>query len=162
MPVIQSWVINSLDVSYFEHASQSQKTVCYTTQTIRQVQSKQLQRRILKTTKSVTLQPFPSAFVHGFIKIKGHGMKLNLITEPIAHSQIPNFCAVYPSCCKPNPESSRITVRLKNVSAKKIMILAKAVIFQVQLADMVPKLCIPVGQMSTEANQEEDGSQILE
>ena len=32
---------------------------------------------------------------------------------------------------------------------------------QVQLANMAPKLYAPVGQMSTEANEEENGSLIL-
>ena len=49
---------------------------------------------------------------------------------------------------------------LRNVSAKKITIAAKAVICLVQLADMVPKLCFS-DHMSTEANQEEDESWIL-
>ena len=48
------------------------------------------------------------------------------------------------------------------MSAKVITIPAKAVICQVQLANMVPKLCASVGQMFTEANQEEAGSCILE
>ena len=39
---------------------------------------------------------------------------------------------------------------------------AKAAISQVHLANMVPKLCSPVWQMSTKANQEEDGSCKLE
>ena len=39
---------------------------------------------------------------------------------------------------------------------------AKAVIYQVQLANIIPKLYAPVGCMSTEANQEEDGSWILQ
>ena len=68
-------------------------------------------------------------------------MRFILIPEPIANSE---------------PGSNKISVGLRNVSVKKITIPAKAVISQVQLANMVSKLCAPVGQMSTEANQEED------
>ena len=46
--------------------------------------------------------------------------------------------------------------------AKKIIIAAKAIICKVQLTKMVPKLYAPVGQMSTEAYQEKDGSWVLE
>ena len=66
----------SLDFSDFNHASQSWKTVCYNTQTKRQVQTWQLKKGIVKTTKSVTLLPFSTTAGHGFTKLKEHGMRL--------------------------------------------------------------------------------------
>ena len=48
---ITDLVINFLDVSDFEQASQSSKTPSCTTQTRRQVQSHQLQKRTLKATR---------------------------------------------------------------------------------------------------------------
>ena len=116
----------------------------------------------MKTTKSVTLQPFPTTSVYGFKKMRRHRMRLNLTAGLIAHSQLSSSNQCTPTYCNQESSSSRITVGFRNVSAKKITIPAKAVIFQMQLANRVPKLYAEVEQMSTEAKQEEDKSWILE
>ena len=155
-------VTTSLHASDFEHAQQSRKAVYCTTQIRRQVQSQQLQKGIVKTTKPVTLQPFSPTSVYCFTKIKGHGMRLNLIAVPISDSQLCNSIQCIPTCCILEPGSSGITIGLRNVSAKKITIQAKVVICQMHLANMVAKLYASVGQVSREANKEEDGSWIIE
>ena len=104
------------------------------------------------------LQPFSTTYVHIFTTMKRHGMRLNLIAKPIANSQLPSNIKCMPMYCNVESDSNRTSVWLRNVSGKKIPIPAKAVICQVQLANMVPKLYSPVRQMSTEASQEEDGS----
>ena len=56
--------------------------MCYATQSRRKVQAQQLQKSIVKTTKHLTLPPFSTMVVKGHTKLKGHGMRLNLIAEP--------------------------------------------------------------------------------
>ena len=75
-----------MHISNFKHASQSSKAVCCTTQSRRQVQPQQIQKGIMKTTKSVTIQPFSASSVHGFTMMKGQGMRLNLIAKRFADS----------------------------------------------------------------------------
>ena len=99
---------------------------------------------------------FFSTSVHGFTKIKGHGMRLSLISKPIADSQLASSIQCTSTYCNLEPSSSRITVGLRNASNKKITIPAKAAICQEQLANMLPKLYAMEGHMSIEANQEED------
>ena len=157
---ITDLVINSLDISNFKHASQSQKAVYNSTQTRRKVQSQEVQVGIVTTTKSVILQPFSTTSVHGFTKVKGHRMRLNLIAETIADNQLPSGMQCTPLFAALNQvlvESGWV----RNVSAKKIIFPAIAIICQVQSANMVPKLYAPVRQLSTESKQGEDTSWML-
>ena len=74
--------VDSLGLSHTLKLSTSWKTVCFATQTRRQIQAQQIQKQTVKTTKPITLPPFSTTVVHGHTKLKGHGLKLNLIAEP--------------------------------------------------------------------------------
>ena len=39
-------------------------------------------RKVVTTTNTITLPPFSTTVVKGHTKLKGHGMRLNLIAEP--------------------------------------------------------------------------------
>ena len=71
--------VDSLGTLDQSKLSTSQKTVCCATQSRRKVQAKQLQKSTVKTTKPITLPPFSTMVVKGHTKLKGHGMRLNLI-----------------------------------------------------------------------------------
>ena len=68
--------------------STSWKTVCCTTQSRRKVQAQQLEKSTVKTAKPITLPPFSTTVVKGHTKLKGHGMRLNLIAEPSESNQL--------------------------------------------------------------------------
>ena len=74
--------VDSLDHSDTTNLPISWKTVSYATKTRRQIQAQQVQKPTVKTTKPITLPLFSTTVVHGHTKLKGHGMKLNLIAEP--------------------------------------------------------------------------------
>ena len=59
---------------------------------------------------------FPTISVKGLTKIKGNGMKLNLIVEPTSNSSLPNRVHYALTCCNLEPGSSRISVGLRNLS----------------------------------------------
>ena len=63
------------------------------------MQLQQPQGEIGKTNKSVTFQPFSTIYVHGFTRVMGYGMRLNLIAEPIPDSQIANSILCSPTSC---------------------------------------------------------------
>ena len=69
--------VDSLDLSDTTNLSTSRKTVCFATQTRRQIQAQQIQKQTVKITKPITLPPFSTTVGH--TKLKGHGLKLNLI-----------------------------------------------------------------------------------
>ena len=111
--------VDSLDLSDTTNLSTSWKTVCFATQTRRQIQAQQIQRQTVKTTKPITLPPFSTTVVHGHTKLKGHGLKLNLTAEPIKNSQLSSNIQCTPTYCTLEPGSNQVTVGLRNISARK-------------------------------------------
>ena len=88
-------------------------------------------------------------------------MKLNLIAEPSENNQLPPSVQCTPTYCNLEPGSNRVTVGLRNISAKQITIPSRTVVCQIQLANMVPILQTPKGQDPSE-NKKEDNSWILD
>ena len=94
------------------------------------------------------------------LKLKGHGLKLNLITEPSENNQLPSSVQCTPTYCNLEPGSNRVTVGLRNVLEKQITVPSRTVVCQIQLANMVPKLQTPTEQDPLE--NKEDNSLILD
>ena len=67
-------------------------------------------------------------------------MKLNLIAEPYHNSQLPSNIQCTPSYCTLEPCSNRVTVGLRNTSARKITVPSKTIIGQIQLANIIPPM----------------------
>ena len=124
------------------------------------MQAQQIQKHTVKTTKPITLPPFPITIVQGHTKLKGHGLKLNLIAEPSENNQLPSSVQCTPTYCNLEPGSNRVTVGLRNVSAKQITVPSRTLVCKIQLANMVPKLQTPTGQDPSE--NKEDNSWILD
>ena len=102
------------------------------------------------------MPPFPTIVVKGHTKLKGHGMRLNLIAEPSEINQLPPSVQCTPTYCNLEPGSNRFTVGLRNVSAKQITIPSRVVICQVQLANMLPKIHTPKEQDTIEQKGEDN------
>ena len=108
------------------------KTVWCATQSGKKVQAQQIQKHTVKTTKPITLPPFSTTIVHGHTKLKGHGLKLNLIAEPSENNQLPSSVQCTPTYCNLEPGSNRVTVGLRNVSAKQITVPSRTGVCQMQ------------------------------
>ena len=153
--------VDSLGTSDTSKLCTPWKTVCFATQTRRKIQAQQFQKQTVKTTKPLTLPPFSTVVVHGHTKLKSHGVKLNLIAEPFKDSQLLSSIQCTPTYCNLEPASNRVTVSLRNVSARKITVPSRTIVCQIQLANMVPPIQTPKEQPPTE-NKKEDESCILE
>ena len=132
------------------------KTVCLATQTRRKIQAQQFQKQTVKTTKPITLPPFSTTVVHGHTKLKSHGVRLNLIAEPIKDSQLPSNIQCTPTYCNLEPGPNRVTVGLRNNSARKITVPSRTIVCQIQLANMVPPIQTLKEQPPTEIKREDD------
>ena len=88
-------------------------------------------------------------------------MKRNLIAEPSENNQLPSSVQCTPTYYNWEPGSNRVTVGLRNVSAKQITIPSRTVVCQIQLANMVPKLQTPKEQDPSE-QKGKDNSWILD
>ena len=153
--------VDSLGTSVTSKLSTPWKTLCFATQTRRKIQAQQFQKQTVKTTKPITLPPFPTTIVHGNTKLKSHGLKLNLIAEPFKDSQLPSSIQFTPSYCNLEPGSNRVTVGIRNVSARKITVPSRTIVCQIQLANMVPPIQTSKEQPPTE-NKKGDESCILD
>ena len=83
-------------------------------------------------------------------------MRLNLIAESSEINQLSPGVQYTLTYCDLEPGSHRITVGLRNVSAKQITIPSRAVVCQVQLANMVPKIQTQKGKDPTEQRWEDN------
>ena len=126
------------------------------TQTRRKIQAQQFQKQTVKTTKPITLPPFSTTVVHGHTKLKSHGVRLNLIAEPFKDSQLPSNIQCTPTYCNLEPGSNRVTVGLRNISARKITVPSRTIVCQIQLANMVPPIQTSKEQPPTEIKREDD------
>ena len=95
------------------------KTVWCATQSQRKVQAQQIQKHTDKITKPITLLPFSTTIVQGHTKLKGHGMKLNLIPKPSENNQLPFSVQCTLTYCNLEPGSNRVTLGLRNVLANQ-------------------------------------------
>ena len=77
-------------------------------------------------------------------------MRLNLIAEPSEINHLPPSVQCTPTYCNLESGSNWVTVSLRNISAKEIAIPSRAVVCQVQLSNMVPKIQTPKGLDPTE------------
>ena len=85
----------------------------------------------------------------------------NLIAEPSECNQLPPSVQCTPTYCNLEQGYNRVTVGLRNVSAKQIIIPFREVVCQVQLANMVPKIQTPKEQDTIE-QKGEDNTWILD
>ena len=122
------------------------ETVWCATLSCRKVQAQQIQKHTVKTTKPITLPPISTTIVQGHTKLKGHGVKLNMIAEPSENNQLPSSVQCTPTYCNLEPGSNRVTVGLRNVSAKQITVTSRTVVCQIQPVNMVPKPQTPKGK----------------
>ena len=82
-------------------------------------------------------------------------MKLNLIAEPFKDSQLPSNIQCIPTYCTLEPGSNRVTVGLRNISARNITVPSKTIVCQIQLANMIPPIQTSKEQPPTERKMED-------
>ena len=83
-------------------------------------------------------------------------VKLNLIAEPFKDSQLPSNIQCTPANCNLEPGSNRVTVGLRNISARKITVPCRTIVCQIQLANTVPPIQTSKEQPPTEIKKEDD------
>ena len=90
------------------------------------------------TTQKVTIPPFQTINIKGNAGVKGHCMKVHVLTEPALGPQLP--AAVVPIATNEelHPCSLRVPICLCNMSTRAMEIPAKTVVGQVISAKQVP------------------------
>ena len=130
------------------------KNICCATQTRRHVQTQQLQKGLVKTTKSITLPPF-STYSTWLYQIKRTWDETIWEQNPQKITCYHIEYSVHPTIVTWS-QVPTVTKGLRNISAKKSTIPARAIVCQVLLANRVPKLHSPEGKMSSYPKEGED------
>ena len=97
----------------------------------------------VRTIKAMKVHPFQTTSVHRMTKVKRHCMRVNLIAESRGKSTLPQTVIMTPTYCSLEPGCLRVTVSLRNVSARTITIQAKTTTCQLQQGNVVPPIIHP-------------------
>ena len=90
------------------------------------------------TTQKVTIPPFHTVNVRANASVKGHCMKVHVLTEPALGPQLPAAVVPIATYRELHPGSSRVPVCLHNLSTHATEIPAKTVVGQVIPANQIP------------------------
>ena len=97
----------------------------------------------VKTTKPVTIHAGTSKEIHGLTKIKHGGFAVNCISEPAIGNNLPKGLKLIPGYSPLGPGSCRVPTVIENSTDTDITIPARAIVCQLGLANMIPKLIYP-------------------
>ena len=90
------------------------------------------------TTQKVTIPPLQTINIKANAGVKGHCMKVHVLTEPALGPQLPAAVVPIATYGELHPGSLRVPVSLHNMSAHAVEIPAKTVVDQVILANQIP------------------------
>ena len=95
------------------------------------------------TTQKVTIPPFQTMTVKGNAGVKGHCMKVHVLTEPVLGPQLPAAVVPIATYGELHPGSLWVPICLCNMSTCAMEIPAKMVVGQVIPANQVPLVVHP-------------------
>ena len=95
------------------------------------------------TTQKVTIPPFQTINIKANAGVKGHCMKVHVLTEPALGPQLPAAVVPIATYGELHPGSSRVPVCLLNMGTCAVEIPAKTVVGQVIPANQVPQVVHP-------------------
>ena len=95
------------------------------------------------TTQKVTIPPFQTINIKANAGVKGHCMKVHVLTEPALGPHLPAAVVPIATYGELHPGSLRIPVCLCNMSTRALEIPAKTVVGQVIPANQVPPVVHP-------------------
>ena len=99
----------------------------------------------VKTVENIIIQPGETKKISGMVQFKGNSRRINLVTEPVQELQEienPDWVTI-PSYCECKGGSSCVSVAVRNVSKKVIVIAKGQQIADVTAANQVPNMLAP-------------------
>ena len=95
------------------------------------------------TTQKVTIQPFQTINIKGNAGVKGHCMKVHVLTEPVLSPQLPAAVVPIATYGELHPGSLGVPICLCNMSTRAMEIPAKTMVGQVIPANQVALVVHP-------------------
>ena len=110
----------------------------------------------VKTTKPVTIHAGTSKEIHSLTKIKHGGLAVNCISEPAIDHNLPKGLKLIPGYSPLGPGSCRVSTVIENSTYIDITTPARAIVCQLGLANMIPKLIYPGNDFENESEELDD------
>ena len=113
------------------------------------------------TTQKVTIPQFQTMTLKGNAGVKGHCMKVHVLTEPALGPQLPAAVVPIATYGELHPGSSRVLICLCNMSSCAVEIPAKIVVGQIIPTNQVP-LVVHLTRTTAETNTKSPKGWVLE
>ena len=97
----------------------------------------------VQTTHKITIPPFWTVSIHSHTGVWGHCTQVHMLAKPAWGPQYPTSVIPAATYGELHPESSRVLICLRNLSACPIEVPAKAAVGQVTPANQVPLVVLP-------------------
>ena len=95
---------------------------------------------VAKFSKAITIPAFQTKGVHCLSKAKNYDMKVNVIVENKLHSKFPEGLGVQNAYTGLMPDSKKVVVAIRNISAGNITIPKGTVVANIFSANKIPKI----------------------
>ena len=109
----------------------------------------------VKLTKMVELPPDCTIQVHGIMKLKDQDKRVNIIVEPKNEGYNPSVVAV-PSYAYLKPGSSKVNMRLRNLTSMNIMVKVKSIVAKLAAANAVPSILATKNHQELKEDEDEN------
>ena len=99
----------------------------------------------VKTVENIVIQLGETKMISGMVQFKGNSRRINLVTEPVQELQEienPDWVTI-PSYSECKGGSSRVSIAVRNVSKKVVVIMKGQQIADVTAANQVPNMLAP-------------------
>ena len=96
-----------------------------------------------KVTKATVIPAGQRKEIHALTKIRHGGYGVNLIGEVSEKHPLPQGLKLKNSYCDLTPGSAKVNLMIENSTNKNIVIPARAVVCQLNLANKIPKILMP-------------------
>ena len=95
---------------------------------------------VAKFSKAITIPAFQTNGVHCLSKAKNYDMKVNVIVENKLDSKLPEGLGVQNAYTGLMPDSKKVVVAIRNISARNITIPKGTVVANIFSANKIPKI----------------------
>ena len=95
---------------------------------------------VVKLSKAITIPAFQTKGVHRLSKARNYGMKVNVIVENKLDSKLPEGLGVQNMYTELMPDSKKVVVAIRNISARNVTIPKGTVVANIFSASKIPKI----------------------
>ena len=124
---------------------------------LREAHEKEAPLGFAKVTKATVIPAGQRKEIHALIKIKHGGYGVNLMGEVSEKHPLPQGLELKNSYCDLTPGSAKVNLMIENTTSRSITIPAKAIVCQLNLANKIPKLLLPICDPEDESKESDTG-----